>query len=368
MTAAFPDFEAIRGQERAVALLRSSVTCDRVHHAWIFHGPVGVGKFTTALAFARLLLCHAPGGEPPAACGACESCRLLEGPDRAAQQDPEARPDPAASAHPDLHVVNKELARYSEDKTIRDRKLTRLPLSVLKAWLIEPASQSSRLGRGRLFIVDEAELMAEETQNALLKTLEEPPAGTRIVLVTSHEDRLLPTIRSRAQRVGFGPLPETVVAEAAARLLPEAGERERAWAVEFAAGSLGALERVAEYELITWARRVLPALEGMRRGEFDPGLGEAMRAEVETLAKTWVERHDGASKVAANHLGAGLLLQLITRRAQKRLHEIAREGGDAGPWLEAIEVCARTEQELAANAHLGLACHHLAAGLAGALG
>ncbi|MEL7087151.1 MAG: hypothetical protein AAGL98_01715, partial [Planctomycetota bacterium] len=223
--------DAILGQTHALDQLHAQLTSGRVHHAQIFHGPAGVGKFTTALALAKVLLCHAPERDLAGrvtACGGCVSCLTFRpAPEEAG---PDATPGAGAGAaagagagagafpgvaHPDLHVVNKELARYSDDRQVRDRKLTSIPVDVLRTALIEPAYLGAQLNHGKVFIVDEAELLNAAGQNVLLKTLEEPPTpddntgggGTTIILVTANEDRLLPTIRSRCQRIAFVPLP-----------------------------------------------------------------------------------------------------------------------------------------------------------------
>ncbi|MEM9373943.1 MAG: hypothetical protein AAGA55_09895, partial [Planctomycetota bacterium] len=188
--------DAVLGQDRAVSQLAAAMASGRLHHAWIFHGPEGVGKFTTALAWAAMLLdpTTAPGLTGAFACEPdSPTQRLL-----------------ASGTHPDLHVVRKELARFSSDARVRDAKLATIPKAVVEDHLIAPASVAPvmRTGSmmGKAFIVDEAELLDRSpanapTQNAILKTLEEPAPGTLIVLVTSSEDRLLPTIRSRCQRV-----------------------------------------------------------------------------------------------------------------------------------------------------------------------
>src|SRR5690606_31622066 len=105
------------------------------------------------------------------------------------------------------------LAAYSEHDATRRAKQRNIPLAVLQEYLIEPAqlAGSGRSGAiaSKVFVVDEAELMrsgSNEGQNAILKTLEEPPAGTIIILITSREEALLPTIRSRCQRVRFDSL------------------------------------------------------------------------------------------------------------------------------------------------------------------
>ncbi len=184
--------DAILGQPHAIELLQSALQTDRLHHALIFHGPKGVGKFTTARALAAILLCHevakkaASSFLPPVrACGTCRSCAALR-----------------AGSHPDDHVITKELARFSSDAAVRDRKLMTIPTAVLRENLIEPVNLAPRLGSHKVFVVDEAELLDSVSQNILLKTLEEPPAGTYVILVTDAEDRLLPTIRSRCLPTG----------------------------------------------------------------------------------------------------------------------------------------------------------------------
>ncbi len=196
----------ILGHSAALRVLQNAITHDRVHHAWIFHGPPGVGKFTTAIAFAK---------------------RLLEGPGLFASAEDEAGFEAdAAWTHPDLHVISKELAAVSNFTSLRNRKQTNIPVDLLREHLVggwigsgdskkyiePPIGKTALSGGGKIFIVDEAELLAREGQNTLLKTLEEPPPKTRLILITAHEDRLLPTIRSRCQlSVAFGPLPQQAV-------------------------------------------------------------------------------------------------------------------------------------------------------------
>jgi len=154
--------EHVLGQPRAIDVIQKQLASGRLHHAWVFHGPAGVGKFTTAIAFARVLLCHdrtADLAGRVGACGACASCRALD-----AAPDDGGRADEASlgSAHPDLHVITKELARYDDDAKIRNAKLRAIPVDVVRHALIEPANRSAQLADGRfgkVFVVDEAELL-----------------------------------------------------------------------------------------------------------------------------------------------------------------------------------------------------------------
>lgn len=378
----------VLGQSRAVEALLAPLRNGRLHHAFIFAGPAGVGKFTAALAFARLLLCHAPqrtlSGEPEA-CGSCASCRLVgNAATRGLHAATEAAEDAQlAAAHPDLHVVTKELAKYSDDRATRDRKLTQIPVEVLRGALLEPVYRAAQMpgesaAAKKVFIVDEAELLNPTGQNLLLKTLEEPPAGTVIVLVTSSEDRLLPTIRSRCQRVTFTPLGDDLVRrwvdqqEAAGSL----SATDREWLVSFAGGSPGRAELALGFDLASWARAILPAIDGLASGRpaLASDLGAQFAARIDGFAAAWVDRHDNASKEAANKLGAGLMWSLVAAHARRRLADVAARhpaGGDladaeadAEPWLRVVDALGEAERHLASNVNLSIVCDHLASRVA----
>jgi DNA polymerase III subunit delta' len=352
----FPTVDHILGQQRALDTLQSAVRSGRLHHAWIFHGPAGVGKFTTAAAFARVLLCPDARRDMSgqvAACGRCESCRLAE-----------------AGTHPDLHVVVKELARFSEDRSTRDRKLTQLPVDVLRTALLEPVTRTAAMRHGKVFIVDEAELINETGQNLLLKTLEEPPADTYLILVTSREPLLLATIRSRCQRVAFGPLGDDVVEQWLADRTQDLSAAHRRAVAHFAAGSLGAAELAVAYGLHQWADDLNAALDAMIAGRFPIDLGVAMAEKIDAFAAAWVERHQNASKDAANRQAAGMLLGLLASLLRQRLAAAAQEVGGGGdpidaeaalePYADAIAALPLAEAELGANVNVSLVCDHLA--------
>lgn len=373
--------DAILGQTHALDQLHAQLMSGRVHHAQIFHGPAGVGKFTTAIALAKVLLCHTPERDLAgrvSACGGCVSCLAF-------RQDP-GDESPDAIAHPDLHIVNKELARYSDDRQVRDRKLTSIPVDVLRTALIEPAYLGAQLNHGKVFVVDEAELLNPAGQNALLKTLEEPPTpesdtdsgvtasgGTHIILVTANEDRLLPTIRSRCQRIAFVPLPDAVLdrhlQEHGADLKPV----ERSWLVGYAQGSLGRAQLVLDYRLTEWADVVLAQLEQLGRGRPVPRLGADMAERINGFAESWVKNHANASKEAANKLAAGLMFSLVATHARQQLDKLAEacapaDPGDAEarlrPWLGVIDALRTAESRLGSNVNLGLVCDGLATQIA----
>lgn len=338
----------VLGQDRALGVLRAAVGAGRVHHAWIFHGPPGVGKFTTALAWARELLTPADEGR--------------RGPVRGLID---------AGLHPDLHVVTKELARFSDDPSVRQRKLTTIPKDVIETHLLRPASLAPALGgagqgapAGKVFVVDEAELLDRSAtnapvQNAILKTLEEPAPGTVIILVTSSEERLLATIRSRCQRVGFGRLDERAMAAWLGRSGLEVGGEERAWLLGFGDGSPGLVLAAARGGLFGWWRRLEPMLGGAARGELSPELGATMASLVDEWAEARASESEQASKDAANRAGARLMFQVLGEWARRRLRE-----GDLGA-VGAVSAIADGEDLMDANVSLATVFDWLAARLCG---
>ena len=190
-------FSEVRHQDRALSILRRALGSGRTHHAYLFAGPEGVGKELAARALASRLLCEDETLAPEAdACGRCGACRLV-----------------ASDNHPDLHVIHRGLRKFHPDPAVRARKGLFLTVDLVRHFVIEPAGMKPTQGRRRVFLIREAERMNEEAQNALLKTLEEPPGTACLILVTASAGRLLPTIRSRCQSVPFGLLPPEFVAQ-----------------------------------------------------------------------------------------------------------------------------------------------------------
>lgn len=370
--------DRILGQPAALEALRNQLLTGRVHHAQIFHGPSGTGKFTTAIAFARELLCHDPVSDlhgNQSACGQCASCKLFRQIEEAEESD-----DPTAtlaSAHPDLHIITKELALFSDDAQERARKLTSIPVGVIREHLLGPASLAPQLNHGKVFIVDEAELLNPTGQNALLKTLEEPTEGTYLILVTSSEHRLLPTIRSRCQRVAFGPLDDAAVARWLSEYHAELDEQTAKWVVGFAQGSLGRASLAVRFELVQWGTAVLSPVQRLAKsGRPEPGLGAAIGDCVDGFAAAWVAAHKNASKEAANRRAAALMGSMISNFARRRLASLAEQcdpktpidsEAQLTPWLGVIQAVSEFERQLASNVNLKLCCEGLGMAIHGAL-
>lgn len=201
----------IKGQNRVIDALKRSIAANRVAHAYLFEGPDGCGKKTTALALIQTLFCKEPQNGD--ACGICPSCRKL-----------------VSGNHPDLHLLqplpDKRDISIEQIRELQHALALRPFEASRKACLIEPA-----------------ERMNEKSANALLKTLEEPPGHAIIILLAVQADSLLSTIRSRCQHLRFGPLDDVSVAS----LLTQQGmDPEKA--SEMAALAEGNMERVQDLE------------------------------------------------------------------------------------------------------------------------
>jgi DNA polymerase-3 subunit delta' len=177
------------GQDDAIRVLSAAARGERLAHAYLFAGPAHVGKTLTALQFAQALNCT--GDEPP--CGRCRQCERI-----------------ASGNHTDVEIVSvgglcdEEGHKHGADdsRDIRVCQVRRMERVI---------SRAPFEGRYRVIIIDPADKMRDVSQNAVLKTLEEPPPNVVIVLVTDVEEMLLPTIRSRARRIEFSGVARNVI-------------------------------------------------------------------------------------------------------------------------------------------------------------
>jgi DNA polymerase-3 subunit delta' len=253
---------AIEGQPRAVRQLVAALRSGRAHHAWLFAGPRGVGKETTARAFAAALLCREGGEE---ACGSCVACAKV-----------------ARGVHPDLVVLMPEAEAVARRLLARE-ELSRTPSRELKVDQIrqvEPQLHHAPLeGSRRVVILLQADTLNVPAQNAFLKTLEEPPPGNHLILVADAADALLPTIRSRCVRVPFVPLGLDFVAERVRAAKGVDAETARLCAA-LAGGSLGDALQISAEALADRAR-VVDAVESLRPDDLRPllALAEQMAAD-----------------------------------------------------------------------------------------
>jgi DNA polymerase-3 subunit delta' len=169
------NFDTIIGHQQQIKILKSAISQQRIAHAYLFDGPTGIGKKLVAHALACAFLCDTGCG-----CGSCSSCTTM-----------------AAGSHPDFHLLQPDGDSIKIDQ-----------IRILQSQL----ALRSFAGRGKACLIDNAELMTREAANALLKTLEEPTAGTLIIVISSQPESLLETIRSRCQRLRFSRLPRQQLA------------------------------------------------------------------------------------------------------------------------------------------------------------
>ncbi|MCA9176130.1 MAG: hypothetical protein KDB14_16705 [Planctomycetales bacterium] len=213
-------WEWMRGHERQVEMFRSAISRGHLASTFLFIGPPGVGKRSFALELAASLLCLRNGEAQLSSCGQCEACIQV-----------------AALTHPDVILVTKP-----DDKMV-------LPIDLFvgdadhrhRTGLCHDISLKPYSGRRKIAIIDDADYFNQESANCLLKTLEEPPAHSLLIMLGTSEQRQLPTIRSRSQIIRFQPLnPGDIVAllqaeqpeldPTAARKAAEESEGSLTWA------------------------------------------------------------------------------------------------------------------------------------------
>jgi DNA polymerase-3 subunit delta' len=292
--------DEVRGQDTVIARLRRAMRVGRLGHALIFSGPAGVGKRTTAMALARALLCRTGDG-----CHVCPECHLVD-----------------AGSHPDLFIEDLEKARLERPTA------SMLSIDQIRRIRSQLASRPLR-GSHKVGILDPADRATADAQNALLKTLEEPPGAATLILVASNSLALLPTILSRCQRLLFAPLDPALVAEllAAEGIAPDLAET----AAALSGGSLERARGLADEEVCNIGNELAARLEELPRlsvpqlldaaEEIAGTRGEGGRERQEIRAAMLLERlREQMLAVAAEPAGDDPEARLVAvRRAWKRL-------------------------------------------------
>jgi DNA polymerase-3 subunit delta' len=231
-------WDRIRGHDAIVRSFDIAWRKGRLGHAFLFVGPVGVGKHTLARELARAVLCETRSNELKA-CGRCASCALAD-----------------AGSHPDLF-----LAARPEDKV-------EFPIDVVRE-LIEHLSLKPARGGRKVAIVDDADDMTAEAANAFLKTLEEPPGASLLILIGGPSpDRQYATIQSRCQIVSFAPLGrEELSSLLRANGIDDPVRLDRL--VRVAGGSIGQAMALDDESLWEFRKTLLSALAAATLDAFD---------------------------------------------------------------------------------------------------
>jgi DNA polymerase-3 subunit delta' len=285
-------FVDVRGHERAREFLRTALARGRLPHALLFVGADGIGKRSLALAFVARLQCERVGED---ACGECSCCRQM-----------------AAASHPDVQLVSvmpgkKEIGI----DRIRDVK---------RFMQLQPLR-----GKAKVAIIDDADRLTVPAQNALLKVLEEPPARSFLLLVSSNPEALLATVRSRCQRLQFAPLPTDTVVEilTAALEIDAAAARELASLAEGSPGRAQILQACLAGESRAAWRQQLAGLEQARYVRLARMASELSSPETQLAVKLEMLlsdfRDETVRSVSAGAFetspGAALRLRVLRQRA-----------------------------------------------------
>lgn len=297
---------SVVGHTAARGAFLAAIGGKALHHAWLLAGPEGVGKATFAQDVALRLLAEAAGG------------RALP-PDFDVPSDDPARSLVEAGSHPDLRVLTR-LTKVSESgaETVA-RSIT---IDQVRS-LLPMFSTTPSLGARRIVIIDSIDDLERAGANALLKSLEEPPAGTVFLLVSHAPGRLLPTIRSRCRTLRFSPLDEAEVRQVVRAALPEADEEEIAATAHAGEGSPG---RALSYAGIDIAK-LYGAIEGLLSGG-DPSNAERVRLAQALSGKASQRRYQAfldrapAAIAAATRTRSGDLLRSALD-AHRDAHELA---------------------------------------------
>ncbi len=239
-------WEDLRGHQGTLDLFRQAFRRERSAHAYLFIGPEGIGKRTFALKLATCLFCEQTADAELQACGKCQACVQMR-----------------AGTHPDLLLIARpdgkrelpiELIVGAADRRGREGLCHELAM--------RPMSADRRIA-----IIDDAQTMNSASANALLKTLEEPPVGSILFLLTPSVDAMLPTIRSRCQPVMFAPLPDADLAALIVSLGMATDSAEVQQITALADGSLVTAQQLLQPVLRALRERLFNALG---QPELDP--------------------------------------------------------------------------------------------------
>jgi DNA polymerase-3 subunit delta' len=209
-----PGFREIAGHDKVKEYFKKSIGSGNISHAYILAGEEGTGRKSLAKAFAMTLLCENSKEEP---CGVCHSCRRF-----------------LSDNHPDVKYITHEKASSIGVKDIREQ--------LVNDTAIRPYSSDYKI-----YIIDEAEKLTVEAQNALLKTIEEPPAYVLIFFLTNNADSFLPTILSRCVTLKLQPLYDSIIKDELMARCQVDNERANL-CTALARGNLGRAMDLAESE------------------------------------------------------------------------------------------------------------------------
>ena len=329
-------WQELRGHDAVADRFRRALARGKLASTFLFVGPAGIGKRAFALKLAQSVLCERVPEERLAPCGECPSCRQVW-----------------AGSHPDEIVASKPA-----DKSF-------IPVELLigdaehrmRAGLCYDIALKPYSGRRKVAIIDDADYLNKEGANCLLKTLEEPPPKSLLILIGTSEQRQLPTIRSRCQIVRFQPLPEQDVAEL---LLATGACDDAAVARRAAARGEGSVARAAMWcdEALVEFRGQLLQMLSQREFDLLPA-AKAVSQFVDAAGKESAAKRDRLRLVVslAEEFYREALLNLTTGQAsgETSLREAIQRASNWLPGDEAasacLEICLDAYGHIDANAN-----------------
>lgn len=298
-------FEDVVGQEPIERTLKNAIANDKVSHAYLFCGPRGTGKTTTARLLAKALLCTK--GPTPDPDGTCEDCNLV-----------------AEGAHPDVYEL--DAASRTGVENVREEIISRVHFAPTR-------------GRYKVYIIDEVHMLSTAAFNALLKTLEEPPSHVVFILCTTDPQKVPETIHSRCQRFDFHRIaPESMVVRLGAICMAEGVEFEGE-ALDLVAqradgglrNALTSLEQIIAFEngkvTLAGAERLLGAIDSNDLAEIMAYIGRRDIANCFRWTASYVETGADLAQFVrdmAEHVRNLYVLALVGDDAELDVSETAR--------------------------------------------
>ena len=296
-------WDQVVGQEHVKDVLKAALEQGRIGHAYLFSGPRGVGKTTTARLIAMTANCTQPGIKP---CGECESCLSVR-----------------AGNHPDVMEIDAASNNSVDD--VRE--------------LREKVGLSAMRGGKKIYILDEAHMMSRAAFNALLKTLEEPPEHVIFILATTEPEKIIPTILSRCQHYRFRRLTPEEIAGKLAGIAVKEGVNAEPDALQL----IGRLADGAMRDGESLLERMLAAGADVTRAGVEAALGLPPGEQMRSMAASLVQNDAGglldaaASLYRAGYAARTVALGLVTALGQALHAELGIDGAGGGR-LEGADV------------------------------
>ena len=328
----------IHGHDGVVANFRQSIRQNRLASTFLFIGPSGIGKQMFALKMAQALQCEKNSDLEFEPCQVCSPCQQI-----------------IAETHPDVQFVGKPddrsfipISTFIGDKEHRNRE-------GLCRWIgLKPS-----YGRRKIAVINDADYLNQEGANSLLKTLEEPPPRSLLILIGTSQQRQLPTIRSRCQIVRFQALDESFVAQ---HLQTMGVARDEAHGIELAGLSNGSFDRAMLWASDEWTGFRSELWQTLGQGNIDSfQLAKRITAFVDAAGKDAPSRRARLKVVIEMFLT--FLRELMLARSGTSGHSDAElrtaVESAAGSWsvgpetiASRIDRCIEADQQVSANANI----------------